>query len=181
MSHTWTKKHRTASLALSPDQRWLVAMDDQQWLHVYNFRTRELEYEWDLKSTPTSVSISHDSRFLLVNKADGEGLLIDIETRDMVQKYRGQSGGEYMIRSGFGGANESFVISGSEGKAGFVVEATWEDADMILDGNVLIWHKSTGIPIQKLEAHHPRCNAVSWNPVDPCMFATCGDDAKIKM
>ena len=86
-----------------------------------------------------------------------------------------------MIRSGFGGANESFVISGSEGKVFSAAGAPWKFADMNLDGNVLIWHKSTGIPIQKLEAHHPRCNAVSWNPVDPCMFATCGDDAKIKM
>ncbi|KAK1835396.1 WD40-repeat-containing domain protein [Podospora conica] len=161
--HTWTKKYRTSSLDLSPDGHRLVAMDDQQSVHVYNFRTRELEYELNLKSTPTSVSISQDSRFLLVNKSDGEAQLIDMVTRDVIQKYRGHVGGEYMIRSGFGGANESFVISGSE------------------DGKVFIWHKSTGIPVQKLEAHNPRCNAVSWNPVDPCMFATCGDDGKIKI
>jgi WD40 repeat protein len=119
-THTWTKKYRAASLDLSPDGQWLVAMDDLQSLHVYNFRTRELEYEWDLKSTPTSVSISQDSRFLLVNKSDGEAQLIDIVTRDVIQKYRGHAGGEYMIRSGFGGANESFVISGSEGKGAWL-------------------------------------------------------------
>jgi len=49
------------------------------------------------------------------------------------------------------------------------------------DGHVHIWHKSTGIPIEKMDAHHPRCNAASWNPTDPCMFATCGDDGKVKM
>jgi len=91
-------------------------MDERNWLHVYNFLTRELEYEWDLKVRPTSVSISQDSRFLLVNKTDGEAQLIDITTRDAIQKYRGHSGGEYIVRSGFGGANESFVISGSDGK-----------------------------------------------------------------
>ncbi|KAK0652268.1 WD40-repeat-containing domain protein [Cercophora newfieldiana] len=161
--YIWTKKHRTEDLAVSPDGHWLVAMDERNWLHVYNFVTRELEYEWDLKVRPTSVSISQDSRFLLVNKTDGEAQLIDIATRDAIQKYRGHFGGEYTIRSGFGGANESFVISGSE------------------DGMVCIWHKLTGIPVQRLEAHHPRCNAVSWNPADPCMFATCGDDQKIKI
>ncbi|KAK4451888.1 WD40-repeat-containing domain protein [Podospora aff. communis PSN243] len=161
--YTWTKKHRTEDLAVSPDGHWLVAMDERNWLHVYNFVTRELEYEWDLKVRPTSISISQDSRFLLVNKTDGEAQLIDITTRDAIQKYRGHSGGDYTIRSGFGGANESFVISGSD------------------DGLVCIWHKSTGIPVHRLEAHHPRCNAVSWNPVDPCMFATCGDDHKIKI
>jgi len=51
-----------------------------------------------------------------VNRTDGEAQLIDIATRDTIQKYRGHSGGEYTIRSGFGGANESFVISGSEGE-----------------------------------------------------------------
>jgi WD repeat-containing protein 26 len=114
--YTWTKKHRTEDLAVSPDGHWLVAMDERNWLHVYNFVTRELEYEWDLKVRPTSVSISQDSRFLLVNKTDGEAQLIDITTRDAIQKYRGHSGGEYTIRSGFGGANESFVISGSDGR-----------------------------------------------------------------
>ncbi len=114
---TWTKKHRTEDLAVSPDRRWLVAMDDRKSLHVYNFATRELEYEWDMKVRLTSVCISRDSRFLLVNKVDGEAQLIDIATRDVVQKYQGHTGGDCTIRSAFGGANESFVISGSEGKA----------------------------------------------------------------
>jgi len=161
--YTWTKKHRTQDLALSPDGHWLVAMDERNWLHVYNFVTRELEYEWDLKARPTSVSISQDSRYLLVNKTDGEAILVDIATRDTIQKYRGHGGGDFVLRSDFGGANESFVISGSE------------------DGLVCIWHKTSGIPVQKLPAHQPRCNAVSWNPANPCMFATCGDDHKIKI
>lgn len=49
------------------------------------------------------------------------------------------------------------------------------------DGHVFIWHKSSGIAVERLEAHHPRTNSVTWNPADPCMFATCGDDGKIKM
>ncbi|KAK3327676.1 WD domain-containing protein [Cercophora scortea] len=161
--HIWARKHRTEDLALSPDERWLVAMDEQNRLHVYNVATREQEYEMEVKARPTSISISQDSRFLLVNRTDGEAQLIELATRDAVQRYRGHTGGEFTIRSAFGGANESFVISGSE------------------DGFVCIWHKSSGILVEKLAAHQPRCNSVSWNPVDPCMFATCGDDSKIKM
>lgn len=52
---------------------------------------------------------------------------------------------------------------------------------MLIDGHVYIWHKSSGIAVERLDAHHPRCNSVTWNPADPCMFATCGDDGKIKM
>lgn len=124
-THMWTKEFRTTSLDLSPDGQWLVAMDDLQSVHLYNFRTRELEYDWDLKSTPSSVSISQDSRLLLVNKSNGEAQLSDIVTRDVIQKYRGHVGGEYIIRSGFGGANESFVVSGSEGKGTWLV-GSWE-------------------------------------------------------
>lgn len=112
---TWTKKHRTEDLAVSPDGQWLVAMDEQYRLHVYNFVTRELEYEMELRVQPTSVNISQDSRFLLVNLVDGEAQLIEIATREPIQKYTGHKGGECVIRSAFGGANESFVISGSEG------------------------------------------------------------------
>jgi len=112
---TWTKKHRTEDLAVSPDGQWLVAMDDQCRVHVYNFVTRELEYEMQLKARPTSVSISQDSRFLLVNQVDGEAQLVEIASKDVVQKYTGHTGGKFLIRSAFGGANESFAISGSEG------------------------------------------------------------------
>ncbi|KAK3365871.1 WD domain-containing protein [Lasiosphaeria ovina] len=158
-----TRKHRTEDLSLSPDGRWLIAMDEQQRIHVYDFVTREYLYEVELKARATSLSISQDSRFLLVNKVDGEAQLIDIASRDVVQKYHGHSGGGYTIRSTFGGANESFVVSGSE------------------DGSMCIWHKSTGIQVERVAAHDPRCNAVSWNPADPCMVASCGDDGKIKM
>lgn len=114
--HTWTKKHRTEDLTVSADGHWMVAMDDLNHLHLYNFMTRELEYEMELKSRPTSVSITQDSRYLLINTKDHEAQLFDIVTREVVQKYIGHTGGDYTIRSDLGGANESFVISGSEGK-----------------------------------------------------------------
>lgn len=159
----WGKKHRVQDLCGSPDGRWLVAVDDSNTIHVYNAETRELKYEMALTSRPTSVSISQDSRHLLVNKKDGEAQLYDLVTRESVQKFLGHTGGEFLIRSSFGGANESFVTSGSE------------------DGNILIWHKTIGAPVERLQGHHPRCNAVSWKPDDPSMLATCGDDGIIKM
>ncbi|KAK3378002.1 WD domain-containing protein [Podospora didyma] len=161
--YTWTRNHRTEDVALSPDGHWLVAMDEQMRLHVYNFITRELEYLTKLRSRATSVSISQESRFLLVNMTHGEAQVIEIATRDVVQNFHGHTGGDFTIRSAFGGADESFVVSGSE------------------DGAVYIWHKYSGTPVERMEAHQPRCNAVSWNPTDPCMLASCGDDGKIKI
>ncbi|KAK2048898.1 WD domain-containing protein [Colletotrichum somersetense] len=159
----WGKKHRVQDLCGSPDGHWLVAVDDAQKIHVYNAFTRELEYEMEVKSRPTCVSISEDSRHLLLNKKDGELQLIDLVNRTSVQKFLGHTGGEYIIRSAFGGANESFVVSGSE------------------DGNILIWHKNSGAAVERLEGHQPRTNAVAWNPTDPCILASCGDDGKVKI
>ncbi|KAF4967161.1 hypothetical protein FSARC_5233 [Fusarium sarcochroum] len=161
--YDWGKKHRVEDLCGSLDGRWLVAVDNLHTIHVYNAVTRELEFDMELKARPTSVSISQDSRHLLVNKCNGEAQLIDLLTRNSVQKFFGHTGGEFLIRSSFGGANESFVLSGSE------------------DGNVLIWHKNTGAAVERLHGHHPRCNAVAWNPTNSYMLASCGDDGRLKM
>ncbi|RSM01725.1 hypothetical protein CDV31_011248 [Fusarium ambrosium] len=161
--YDWGKKHRVQDICGSPDGRWLVAVDHLQTIHVYNALTRELEFDMELKALLTSVSISEDSRHLLVNKSDGEAQLIDLFTRNSVQKFFGHTGGQFLIRSSFGGPNESFVLSGSE------------------DGNILIWHKNTGAPVERLPGHHPRCNAVTWNPTDPFVLASCGDDGRLKI
>ncbi|KAI8243442.1 hypothetical protein K4K55_008142 [Colletotrichum sp. SAR 10_96] len=162
MLYEWGKKHRVQDLCGSPDGHWLVAVDDVQKIHVYNPTTRELEYEMELKARPTCVSISEDSRHLLVNKKDGEVQLIDLATRTSVQKFLGHTGGDFLIRSAFGGANESFVVSGSE------------------DGNILIWHKNSGAAVERLEGHQPRTNAVSWNPADPYYTCSHGSGAAAK-
>ncbi|CAK7263089.1 hypothetical protein SEPCBS119000_000305 [Sporothrix epigloea] len=163
-SRTWLRKHRTEALAISPDGLWLVAMDHEKHLHVYNFLTQELEYDMELNSRAVSIAISEDSQFLLVLRQDGEIHMYNIRVRgEPVYKYTGATVGDCVIRATFGGANESFVISGSE------------------DGNLNIWHKNFGAHLFRLEAHKPRCNAISWSPTDPCLFATCGDDGKIKI
>jgi WD repeat-containing protein 26 len=114
---SYTRKHRTEDLALSPDGHWLVAMDDQSHLYIYNVLSQELEYEIHLESRPTSISVSQDSAYLLVNKSDGELLLYNIAGKgEPVRRYAGASGGKFTIRSAFGGAHESFVISGGEGE-----------------------------------------------------------------
>ncbi|KAG5979042.1 hypothetical protein E4U55_005630 [Claviceps digitariae] len=159
----WNKKHRVQALSASPDGRWLVAADNITTIYIYNAATRELEYELDLGTQPTSLSISQDSRSLLVNKADSEAQLIDLETRSTIHKFVGHKVDRFIIRSSFGGANESFVVSGSE------------------DGNIFIWHKNIGDAVERLPGHVKRCNGATWNPADPCMLASCSDEGPIKI
>ncbi|KAG5999232.1 hypothetical protein E4U43_002192 [Claviceps pusilla] len=159
----WNKKHRVQALSASPDGRWLVAADNITTIYIYNAVTRELEYELDLGTQPTSLSISQDSRSLLVNKADSEAQLIDLATRSTIHKFVGHKIDRFIIRSTFGGANESFVVSGSE------------------DGNMFIWHKNMGDAVERLPGHVKRCNGATWNPADPCMLASCSDEGPIKI
>ncbi|RYP79971.1 hypothetical protein DL770_006446 [Monosporascus sp. CRB-9-2] len=160
----WANNHRVEDLSVSPNGRWLVAMDDTHHVQIYNLQTRDMEYEMDLNIRVTSISISQDSRHLLVNHANGVAQLIDLVTREPVQSYTGHKGSDYyVIRSTFGGADESFVASGSE------------------DGFIYIWHKASAQLVEKLNGHDPRVNSVAWSPTDPCLFASCGDDGKIKI
>ncbi|RKF55099.1 WD repeat-containing protein 26 [Erysiphe neolycopersici] len=163
--YDWRRTHRVQDLAVSNNGHYLVALDNETKIYVYNFVTRELEYQLDLKFKMGSVSISQNSRYLLVNKLNGELRMIDLETRQTIREFKsGENGGQYVIRSSFGGANESFVVVGSE------------------EGYIYIWHKESGQLIEKLEGHKKGCcTAVSWSPVDPCIFATAGDDTKVRI
>ncbi|QSZ34518.1 hypothetical protein DSL72_006112 [Monilinia vaccinii-corymbosi] len=163
--HDWSRKHRIRDVVITPNGNRLVAIAHTSHLYVYDFVTRELEYDMDLKVTVCSISISHNSRHLLVHCHTGETRMMDIDTGEKVRSFvSGDKGGEFIIRSTFGGANESFVVSGSE------------------EGNVVIYHRENGSVIEKLDGHKKGCcNSISWNPMNPSMFASAGDDGVIRI
>lgn len=183
MVYDWGRSHRIQDLAVSPNGNRLVAMDNEDHIHVYNFVTRELEYEMDMKVKLSSISISANSRYLLVNKTDGEARMLDLDTREPYREFAsGNKGGKFVIRSAFGGANESFVITGSEGTFEQFNKDIFHLLILIEEGNVYIYHKEKGSLVEKLDGHKSGCcNGVSWNPTNSCMFASAGDDNKVRM
>ena len=93
-----------------------MAVDTVNQLFVYNFQTYEKEYDKTFSARLTCITVSRDSRHLLISVASGEVQLLDLETGDLVRTFKGQQQGNFIIRSCFGGAAENFVLSGSEGK-----------------------------------------------------------------
>lgn len=63
-----------------------------------------------------SLTLSSDGRYALINVQQVQELqLWDLETQAVVRKYSGHEHVRYIIRSAFGGDDESFVLGGSEG------------------------------------------------------------------
>jgi WD40 repeat protein len=154
---------RPYDISLSPDGRRLVILLENT-IIVYDFITREKLSEWSFDDVQmTSVSVSADSRSVLVSMNKNKIHLLDIETGEVLQSFDGAKQIKNMIRSAFGGANENFVISGGE------------------DSRIRIW-RTTGHLIETLEAHRGGCvNAVTWHPKNPNIFASAGDDHKVRM
>lgn len=160
----------------------MVTISSEKQITIYNFATKEEDYSMLLRSNMTCVSISRDSRYILVNMADDEVQLIDIETAEIVRRFLGQKQRSNVIRSCFGGADENLIISGSEGVLSFLPRTTSTTLTRVTDSRIYIWHKENGTLIETLEGHVGGCvNAVAWNSANPGMFASAGDDMIVRM
>jgi hypothetical protein len=108
---------RVHDLAISPDGQRLVVLLEKRIL-VYDFVSYEKLYQWPLERVKlTSVTISQDSRHMLVSMNDDKIALMEIDTGITIRDYMSHVQRQYVIRSTFGGAGEHFVVSGSEGES----------------------------------------------------------------
>ncbi|KAH0288773.1 WD domain-containing protein [Aureobasidium namibiae CBS 147.97] len=155
---------RVNDCTISADGSRLVAISNDNRVIVYDFKTRLKLQEWVMEDRLTCATLSHDGKSLLVSMNEGRLLLLNSDTGEVLQRYTGLTQSEFVIRSTFGGAGENFVISGSE------------------DSRVYIWRKHTGQLVVALEAHPPgTVNSVAWHPTDPAIFASAGDDRRVRM
>ncbi|EMD38068.1 hypothetical protein CERSUDRAFT_152691 [Gelatoporia subvermispora B] len=136
---------------------------------VYDLATKQVDISIRMDGELTSVKISRDSQYALINRAPELGSsceiqLWDLTTERITRKYIGQKQSRHVIRSCFGGVDENFITSGSE------------------DGNVYIWHRDTGELLEVLPGHGTgSVNSVAWNPCNERMFASCSDDRTIRI
>lgn len=93
----------------------LVAIDAYYTVYVYSMETRQLEFQLELEARAVSISISQDEQSFLVNTKIGELLLVDIASQNVILKYSGHAGGDFVIRNAYGGGHDELILSGSEG------------------------------------------------------------------
>ncbi|KAI6022746.1 WD40 repeat-like protein [Pisolithus marmoratus] len=133
---------------------------------IYDFKTKVTEQSIATEGELTSVKISSDSRFALVNHAPDAVHLLDLNDGHMARKFTGQRQRQHVIRSCFGGVDGNFVVSGSEGDY----------------RNVYVWQRDTGILLEVLSGHgNGSVNCVAWNPKNERMFASCSDDCTVRI
>lgn len=155
---------RINDCSISGDGSRLAVITNDKRLLVYDFKTRVKIADWAMDDMLTCVNLSGDGTTVLVSMNNSKLLLLDVEFGDTVQSYTGAQQRQFVIRSAFGGAGENFVISGSE------------------DSRVYVWRKQSGIQVAAIDAHSSgTVNSVAWHPTNPVVFASAGDDRRVKM
>ncbi|KAF2455496.1 WD40-repeat-containing domain protein [Lineolata rhizophorae] len=154
---------RVHDVAMTPDGSRLVVLLETRIL-VFDLASKDKLADFALDNVKlTSVNVSRNGRYMLVSMNDNKIRLMEIETGEVVQTYDGHRQTQFIIRSAFGGADENFIVSGSE------------------DSRVYVW-RTNGPLVTALDAHKPGCvNAVAWHPTDPRVFASAGDDSRVRM
>lgn len=182
---------RTTDMKMTEDGSRFVTIGLDKCITVFNVDLESLKIsevgKIEEQGTITSLTLTRDGRHALVNVQELQELhLWDLEELTMVHKYSGQRQLTYIIRSTLGGHNESFVLSGSEGKPGkgYTLGCSKRakfDLVSLIDNRVYIWSRDNEVLIEGLEGHENTVNCVSWCPIEPMQFVSASDDHTIRV
>ena len=115
---------------------------------IYDYAIRSEIDMLNVNDTIISTSISKldDGEYLLVNSSTSTPVLSlwHLPKRTLERKYFGHRQERLTTKCGFGGVNERFLISGSDGK------------------EIYIWNRNYTIPISVIRVHNGIVNSVIW-------------------
>uniref|UniRef100_A0A7S2TZV2 CTLH domain-containing protein n=1 Tax=Lotharella oceanica TaxID=641309 RepID=A0A7S2TZV2_9EUKA len=160
----WAVDQMIRDLAITPPNL-IVMVGTSHTVKAFNLATKKREGCPITETSPvTSFCMSQDGRYALISVSHPAGIkLWDLTTGEVVRHYEGIKQSRYVVQASFGGAEETFVVSGSE------------------DSQVYIWHRSSGELLAVLPGHSGTVNCVSWSPKNPTLFVSASDDSTIRI
>ncbi|KAI8099426.1 WD40-repeat-containing domain protein [Halteromyces radiatus] len=157
---------RILDMKITDDGTRMVTMSYEKSITIYDIVQLQLKEIGQLQEsyTMTSLSLTNDGRYALTNSQSPDEIhLWDLDERKLTKTYCGHQQGNFIIRSTFGGLEQSFILSGSE------------------DNDVYVWSREHEYVLEVLEGHEGRVNCVIWYPGQPMMFASASDDHTIRI
>ena len=135
---------------------------------VYNYQTDSIEKTIEMFDPIITADISkHDKgKFIIVNvsKVNASILLINIENKEVINRFYGHRQREYVIQCAFGGKNDEFILAGSE------------------DAKVYIWRRELCRPMAVIEGHTDvvnECHLIEMNGIN--VVVSGSDDHTLRM
>jgi WD repeat-containing protein 26 len=157
---------RVNDMAVTGDGKRLVVICTDNHIQVFDTATRRELARMVESPSITSLSLSFDGRFLLVNTSANDVERPEIHMWDLLEgrmckKFKGFKQKRYVIRACFGGYDQMLVLCGSE------------------DNSVYMWQRHDGNVLARLEGHSATVNSVAWCSSDPNVFASGSDDSTV--
>uniref|UniRef100_A0A915BZK0 LisH domain-containing protein n=1 Tax=Parascaris univalens TaxID=6257 RepID=A0A915BZK0_PARUN len=141
----------------------VVAADTHNRVRCYRFSDDSDHTLIQEQSQIISFVVDKTERHILIDTKLHGLRLWDLESATLLRSYTGAPHHDFVVFSTFGGAEHSYIATGS------------------VDDKVHIWsHKSDRL-IAKLSGHTGKVNAVAWNPVYQQLLVSCSDDSTIRV
>ncbi|CAO3643546.1 unnamed protein product [Cunninghamella echinulata] len=160
---------RVVDMSLSSTANRLVVTGYDQKIVVYDVsglmitKISEIQEQSELRA----LTLSNDGRYALISLPRYNKLhLWDLDEQIVIKRYENLEQAEFVIRSTFGGNDnsETYVISGSD------------------DNAIYIWNKEQETLLEVLQGHQGTVNSVVWCPKpNSRMFASASDDKTIRI
>ena len=165
---------RVQDLVVSKAGDRLIAVGSDKKIKMFDLGGSEKTASIDCDTSVSAITLSNDGLKLLASTQSREIHLWELnpdlngpQPEQPKKRYKlpylVTEDQKYIIRTCFGGHNEAFVLSGSE------------------ECKVYMWHRRSEKLVASLEGHSGLVNSVSWNPVDPFMFASASDDKSVQI
>lgn len=163
---SYTPSTRVNDMTVTSDGKRLVVICTDNRIQVFDTASKLETSRMTESVSITSLALSSDGRFLLVNTSSSdvespEIHIWDLAEERLCQKFKGFKQKRYVIRACFGGFDQMLVLCGSE------------------DNLVYMWQRFDGSVVAKLEGHTATVNSVTWCPDDPNIFASGSDDSTV--